>query len=85
MEHDHSTNLLWAITHLDEELETRPSLIDLPDKDLEHIAGDIRRLYDHLTTEWLDYVQQLKSNYPFLFSLVLRTHPFQEQQSPIIT
>jgi hypothetical protein len=85
LEHDRFTDLLWAVTHLDEELGVRPALIDLPDKDLEHIAGDIRRLYDHLASEWLDYVQHLKSKYPFLFSLVLRTHPFQEHQSPIIT
>jgi hypothetical protein len=85
LEHDRFTDLLWAVTHLDEELAVRPTLIDLPEKDLEHIAGDIRRLYDHLASEWLDYVQHLKSKYPFLFSLVLRTHPFQEQQSPIIT
>ncbi len=85
LEHDRFTDLLWAATHLDEELEARPSLSDLPDKDLEHIAGDIRRLYDHLASEWLDYVQHLKSKYPFLFSLILRTHPFQEHQSPIIT
>ena len=85
LEHDRFTDLLWAVTHLDEELEARPSLTDLPDKDLEHIAGDIQRLYDHLASEWIDYVQHLKSKYPFLFSLVLRTHPFQEQQSPVIT
>jgi len=85
LEHDRFTDLLWAVTHLDEELEARPSLTGLPDKDLEHIAGDIRRMYDHLASEWLDYVQHLKSKYPFLFSLVLRTHPFQEHQSPIIT
>jgi hypothetical protein len=85
LEHDRFTDLLWAVTHLDEELALRSSLIDLPDKDLEHIAGDIQRLYDHLASEWLDYVQHLKSKYPFLFSLVLRTHPFQKQQSPIIT
>ena len=85
LEHDRFTDLLWAVTHLDEELEARPSLIGLPDRDLEHIAGDIQRLYDHLASEWLDYVQHLKSKYPFLFSLVLRTHPFQEHQSPVIT
>ena len=85
LEHDRFTDLLWAVTHLDEELAVRSSLIDLPEKDLEHLAGDIRRLYDHLASEWLDYVQHLKSKYPFLFSLVLRTHPFQEHQSPIIT
>jgi len=85
LEHARLTDLLWAVTHLDEELAARPSLIGLPDKDLKHIAGDIQRMYDHLASEWLDYVQHLKSKYPFLFSLVLRTHPFQEQPSPIIT
>jgi hypothetical protein len=85
LEHDRFTDLLWAVTHLDEELEARPSLIGLPEKDLEHLAVDIQRMYDHLASEWLDYVQHLKSKYPFLFSLVLRTHPFQEQQSPIVT
>jgi hypothetical protein len=85
LEHDRFTDLLWAVTHLDEELEARTSFIGLPDKDLEHLAVDIQRMYDHLASEWLDYVQHLKSRYPFLFSLVLRTHPFQEQQSPIIT
>jgi hypothetical protein len=85
LEHDRFTDLLWAVTHLDEELAVRPTLIDLPEKDLEHLAGDIKRLYDHLASEWLDYVQHLKLRYPFLFSLVLRTHPFQEQPSPVIT
>jgi hypothetical protein len=85
LEHDRFTDLLWAVTHLDEELEARTSLMGLPEKDMEHLAGDIQRLYDHLASEWLDYVQHLKSKYPFLFSLVLRTHPFQEYQSPIIT
>jgi len=85
LEHDRFTDLLWAVTHLDEELEARTSLIGLPEKDLEHLAVDIQRMYDHLASEWLDYVQHLKAKYPFLFSLVLRTHPFQEQQSPVIT
>ncbi|MFH1003597.1 MAG: hypothetical protein V1780_05570, partial [Chloroflexota bacterium] len=85
LENDRFTDLLWAVTHLDEELEARPSVCQLPEKDLEHIAGDIQRLYDHLASEWLDYVEHLKSKYPFLFSLVIRTHPFQKDQSPIIT
>ena len=85
LENDRFTDLLWAVTHLDEELEARPSVSDLPDKDLEHIAGDIQRLYDHLASEWLDYVEHLKTKYPFLFSLILRTHPFQEHPSPLFT
>lgn len=83
LEHDRFTDLLWAATHLDEELEARLSLKDLPEKDLAHIAGDIQRLYDHLASEWLSYVEHLQSSYPFLFSLVLRTHPFQAEKSPV--
>jgi len=85
LEHDRFTDLLWALTHLDEELEARPSFKDLPPTDLQHIAVDIQRMYDHLASEWLDYVEHLKENYPFLFSLVLRTHPFQENPSPVVT
>ena len=85
LEHDRFTDLLWAVTHLDDELEARASLENLPDSDLEHIAIDIQRMYDHLASEWLDYIEHLKLNYPFLYSLVLRTHPFQESRSPIVT
>ncbi len=85
LEHDRFTDLLWAVTHLDEELEARHTLADLPDKDLEHLAGDIQRMYDHLASEWLDYVEHLKANYPFLFSLILRTHPFQAKPSPVFS
>ncbi len=85
LEHDRFTDLLWAVTHLDEELEARTSFKNLPDKDLEHLAGDIQRMYDHLASEWLDYVEHLKANYPFLFSLILRTHPFQEKPSPVFS
>jgi len=84
LEHDRFTDLLWATTHLDEELEARPSLQNLLESDLEHLAGDIQRMYDHLASEWLDYVQHLKASYPFLYSLILRTHPFQEHPSPVV-
>jgi hypothetical protein len=85
LEHDRFTDLLWAVTHLDEELEARTSLTNLPDADLEHLAVDIQRMYDHLASEWLDYVEHLKAKYPFLFSLILRTHPFQKRPSPVFS
>jgi hypothetical protein len=85
LEHDRFTDLLWAVTHLDEELEARGSLENLPAKDLQHIETDIQRMYDHLASEWLDYVMHLKANYPYLFSLVLRTHPFQARPSPTVS
>jgi hypothetical protein len=85
LEHERFTDILWAVFHLAEELEARTSVKDLPDSDLEHIAGDIQRVYGPLVTEWLRYLEHLKSAYPFLFSLIARTHPFQTQPSPIVT
>jgi len=85
LEHDRFTDLLWATTHLNEELNARTNLIACSDRDYAHIIVDIQRMYDHLASEWLNYVEHLQSNYPFLFSLILRTHPFQEKPSPVIT
>jgi hypothetical protein len=31
--------------------------------------------------EWLDYMKHLKDNYSFLFSLAVRTNPFDPQAS----
>lgn len=84
LEHDHFTDLLWAVTHLDEELESRSSVENLPEADLLHLAGDIERLYGRLVIEWLDYIEHLHTNYRFLYSLVLRTHPFQDNPSAVI-
>ena len=46
---------------------------------------DIKRAYGLLTRQWLDYMQYLKNRYPFLFSLALRTNPFAESASAIVT
>ncbi|MBM4432466.1 MAG: hypothetical protein FJ025_00480 [Chloroflexi bacterium] len=84
LEHERFTNLLWATFHLTEELEARTSMSGLPDTDLQHINVDIQRVYRHLAAEWVSYIEHLQLNYPFLFSLVVRTHPFHEQPSPVV-
>jgi hypothetical protein len=84
LEHERFTDLLWATFHLTEELEARESLTGLPASDLNHIAIDTQRVYRLLIVEWLFYVAHLKSKYPYLFSLVARTHPFQERPSPVV-
>ena len=84
LEHDRFTDLLWATFHLTEELEARQSFNDLPESDIKHIALDLQRVYRHLTTEWLLYVEHLKAHYPYLFSLVIRMQPFQESPSPVV-
>jgi hypothetical protein len=85
LEHERFTDMLWAVSHLAEELEARPQLKDLPMSDEAHIGQDIGRAFTSLAAEWLDYVQHLKSHYPYLFSLVLRTHPLQEHPSATVT
>jgi hypothetical protein len=84
LEHERFTDLLWATFHLTEELEARKSLTDCPEADIKHIVGDIQRVYRQLIVEWLFYVEHLKSKYPYLFSLVARTHPFQEHPSAVV-
>ncbi len=85
LEHERFTDLLWATFHLTEELEARESLAGLPQSDLNHISVDIERLYSRLVVEWVSYVQHLQGSYPFLFSLVTRTHPFLKEPGAVIT
>jgi hypothetical protein len=85
LEHERFTDMLWAVSHVAEELEARTRLRDLPKSDEGHIGQDIGRAFTALAAEWLDYVQHLRAHYPYLFSLVLRTHPFQENPSAIVT
>ncbi|MDI6644445.1 MAG: hypothetical protein QME14_05240 [Methanobacteriaceae archaeon] len=76
LEHDSFTDMLWAVFHLSEELEKRNDLYNLTSADYEHLAGDINRAYALLIYEWLQYMEHLMINYPYLFSLAMRTNPF---------
>lgn len=76
LEHDSFTNLLWAVFHLTDELSHRKDPASSSQTDLKHLSGDITRAYRLLVAEWLDYMLHLKANYPYLFSLAMRTNPF---------
>ena len=76
LEHESFTDMLWAAFHLAEELENRDNLDNLPLSDYQHISLDIERVYSYLIYEWLQYMEHLMKNYPYLFSLALRTNPF---------
>jgi hypothetical protein len=79
LEHASFTDLLWSVFHLTEELEGRRDLKNLTPTDYEHIAKDIQRAYRQLIGQWLFYMKHLKANYPYLFSLAMRTNPFDSQ------
>lgn len=75
LEHETFTELLWAVTHLAEELDARASFDEMPASDGIHLAGDMKRAYTLLVLQWLDYVHHLQDQYPYLFSLAIRTNP----------
>ncbi len=83
-EHDRFTDLLHAVFHLAEELTARERLIDLPATDYNHLSVDLTRVYSQLVIEWLEYMQHLKKKFPYLFSLSMRTNPFDTNASAII-
>lgn len=81
LEHESFTELLWAVFHLAEELSHRHIIKDLPDSDYEHLSGDIKRVYQLLVREWLSHMEHLQNDYPYLFSLAVRTNPFDPNAS----
>jgi len=82
LEHRSFTNLLRAVFHLTEELTFRRNLHNLPQTDYEHLSVDIKRAYVLLISEWLAYMKYLRDYYPYLFSLAVRTNPFDLDASP---
>ncbi len=84
LEHDDFTELLWAVFHFAEELEQRNSLLIIPKTDLEHLKGDLMRVYRLLLREWVFYMKHLKENYPYLFSLAVRMSCFNRQASVLV-
>ena len=84
LEHEHFTGILWAVFHLTEELVCRGDRSALPENDRLHLAGDMKRAYGLLVIQWLAYIKHLKARYPYLFSLAVRTNPFDEDASPIV-
>ena len=84
LEHESFSELLQGVFHLTEELEKREGFIQLPQADYEHLATDLRRAYVLLVHEWLRYMKHLRYNYPYLFSLAMRTNPFDQQASVLV-
>jgi len=84
LEHEYFTELLRTVFHLKQELISRKDLSELPDSDYEHLAGDMRRAYRFLMQQWLDYMKYLLASYPYLFSLAIRTNPFDPEASPVV-
>ena len=75
-EHESFTDLLRAIFHLRDELLNRSDLSCLHPADQKHLDGDMVRVYGLLIVAWLRHMQYMAENYTYLFSLAVRTNPF---------
>lgn len=84
LEHESFTELLWAVSHLTEELIARADVSTLSNADYAHLSGDIKRAYLALIFEWLEYMRHLKDDYPYLFSFAVRMNPFDPNATPEI-
>ncbi len=84
LEHESFTDLLQATFHLYEELRHRPDFESLPESDIKHLQGDCERVYSIIMLEWVSYIQHLLTNYPYLFSLAIRTNPFDKSCCAIV-
>jgi len=84
LEHESFTQLLRAVFHLAEELSYRDNLEGTTDADVEHLSGDIQRVYALLCREWVMYMIHLKRSFPFLFSLAIRMNPLDRSAVAVI-
>jgi hypothetical protein len=76
LEKESLSTILLGIFHLDEELEKRDINKNISDIDLQHLIGDIDRVYFSLIYEWLNHLYYLKNHFPYMYSLAIRTNPF---------
>lgn len=84
LERESFTETIRAVFHFRDELLLRHDISRLPESDKKHLAGDMKRAYRLLAYQWLDYMRHLRDNYPYLFSLAMRTNPFDLNASPIV-
>ena len=83
-EHEQFTELLRALFHLRDEILNRRDLGSLTDSDRNHLEGDMALVYKLLTFEWLRYIRYLQKSYGYLFSLAIRTNPFDPDASAVV-
>lgn len=76
LEHQTFTGMLQAAFHLTDELARRGDLSRLSPADRKHLAGDVSRVYRSLTGEWIRHMGYLHRQYPYLYSLAVRSNPF---------
>ena len=77
LEHEEGVEVLWAVSHLSDELNS----IKIGDKDSQEteeiIVEEAKRLYHILAIEWLNYMEFVQHKYPLYFKTLLHTNQFK--------
>jgi hypothetical protein len=76
LEHESFTDMLWSTFHVTDELAHRQTTHNLNEVDYKHLSGDITRMYQLVLVCWIAYLKHLARDYPYLYSLAIRTNPF---------
>jgi voltage-gated potassium channel len=84
VEHEGFSEALLAVFHLQDELNCRKDFANLPNADRQHLTGDMNRAYGQLVEQWLVYLEHLKDQYPYIFSLAVRKNPFDPNADPVV-
>jgi len=84
LEHDTFTDMLLAVFHITEELLARTEFQDTNKADMLHLSIDIKRAFKTLLTQWVEHLQHLRTEYPYLYSLEVRRNPFGRDNSVTI-
>lgn len=80
IEHEEFSEMLMSIMHLREELSSFScNYNSLSEYEFIHLEKDINVAYRYLTLEWVQYMKQLKVNYPQLFLRALIKNPFDKR------
>ncbi|MEL7647881.1 MAG: hypothetical protein AAGU76_07295 [Sedimentibacter sp.] len=81
LEHDSFTDMLWAVFHVADELQTRGDFVRLDKDDIDHLSNDMLRAYSAMVVEWINYMGYLHDEYPFLYALAIKKNPFVTAQN----
>ncbi|HJJ42116.1 MAG TPA: hypothetical protein O0W90_02220 [Methanocorpusculum sp.] len=84
LENEAISRIMQNILHISDELTLRKDLSKLPKSDMNHLAGDVNRVYCDLMKLWLTHMEYLSENYPHLFSLSIRASPFSKDNNAIV-
>lgn len=81
LEHDTFTDMLLSVFHITEELIARNEFQSENKADMLHLSIDIKRAFKTLLTQWVEHLQHLRTEYPYLYSLEVRRNPFGTDSS----